>query len=74
MRDTINRNNRIAEENTLLTGHPARDKFSEWSTELIEKTDEPVNEDPASAVDRENTRLHRIQQMEEVIKEDLDKE
>lgn len=39
MDDMIYRNNSIAEENIDPNGHPAENKFEEWSEEVSERTD-----------------------------------
>lgn len=75
MRDEINRNNVIAEDNVNLTGHPGTERYKRWSNELRDRT-EYLNSDeecpckePMSDAERER----RIDEMDEVIKENLNR-
>lgn len=69
MNDMINRHNSIAEENIDPNGRPATNEFEEWSIEIIDRTDDVYKNDPQDGpiADRQK----RIDEMEEVIKEDL---
>lgn len=69
MNDMINRHNSIAEENIDPNGRPATNEFEEWSIEIVDRTDDVYKNDPQDGpID---DRQKRIDEMEEVIKEDL---
>lgn len=69
MDDMIYRNDSIAEENIAPHGRPAKDKFEEWSKEVAERTDTGYKK---SEVESEEERKKRIEEMDEVIKKDLE--
>lgn len=70
MDDMINRHDSIAEENIEPNGRPATNNFEEWSGEVADRTDNVYKDDPQDGPisDREK----RIEEMEEVIKKDLE--
>lgn len=69
MDDLIYRNNSIAEENIDPHGRPATNKFEVWTEEIIERTDTGyADKDVESELDRQQ----RINEMDEVIKSDLE--
>lgn len=69
MDDMIYRNDSIAEENIAPHGRPAKDKFEEWSEEVSERTDTGYKN---SKVKSEEERKKRIEEIDEVIKKDLE--
>lgn len=69
MDDMIYRNDSIAEENIDPHGRPAKDKFEEWSEEVSERTDIGYKN---SKVKSEEERKKRIEEIDEVIKKDLE--
>lgn len=69
MDDMIYRNDSIAEENIDPHGRPAKDKFEEWSEEVSERTDTGYKN---SKVKSEEERKKRIEEIDEVIKKDLE--
>ncbi|MCD7901263.1 MAG: hypothetical protein LUH22_15775 [Bacteroides sp.] len=73
MRDRINKGSVIAEENVNLTGHPAKEKFGEWSTSLSDKTDIDTLNDQPETPETCAERRHKIDQMEQVIEEDIER-
>lgn len=69
MDDMIYRNDSIAEENIAPHGRRAKDKFEEWSEEVSERTDTGYKN---SKVKSEEERKKRIEEIDEVIKKDLE--
>ena len=65
MDDMIYRNDSIAEENIDPNGHPAENKFEEWSEEVSERT-APDCKDKKVKSAKERKKL--IREMDEVIK------
>lgn len=64
----VERNAAIAEENILLSGHPAKDKFSDWSDEVSETIGgEKREKKPESAEEIEK----RIKELDELIDEKI---
>lgn len=86
MRDRVSRHVPIAGENLDITGHPAKEKFGEFASRL-EATDNVEPEFGAGSVDacevpnsstktkaeREIIKDKKIQQIDEVIKEDIER-
>lgn len=70
MRDQINRNNPIAEEHLKPTGHPAKEKFDEWKTN-VSGTIDAFEENKKK--DTPEQRKKKIEQMDEIIKEDIER-
>ena len=78
MDDMIYRNDSIAEENIDPNGHPAENKFEEWSEEVSERTapdckDKKVVTHPFTFIRVKSAKERKklIREMDEVIKEDL---
>lgn len=69
MSGIINRNNSIAEENIDPYGHPATEKFKEWSGEVSDRTENVFND---TKDDASEDKEKRIKEMEEIIKKDLE--
>lgn len=69
MDDMINRHDSIAEENIDPNGRPAKNRFEEWTTEVLDRTGNVYKDDTEEGPieDREK----RIKEMDEIIKEDL---
>ncbi|NDV80582.1 hypothetical protein [Bacteroides sp. 51] len=70
MRDQINRNNEFAEENLRPTGHPAKEKFSRWESSISDNLD--VHEEQKHK-DTSAQRKKKIKEMDEIIKEDIER-
>lgn len=64
----VERNAAIAEENILLSGHPAKDKFSDWSDEVSE-TIEGRKEEKRTETPEEIEK--RIKELDELIDEKI---
>lgn len=76
MRDLINRNNVIAEENVRLTGHPAKEKVELWTTEIRDKSEDDLDDiegKRCKAPESEASRQQKIDAINKVIDEDLDR-
>ena len=71
MRDQINRNNEFAEENLNPTGHSAKEKFSRWESTLSDNLD--VHGNQKKKKDTPAQRKKKIAEMDEVIKEDIER-
>ena len=69
MRDQINRGNEFAEENLKPTGHAAKEKFQRWESSINERTDDLVG---SKKKDTPAQRKKKIDQMEEIVKEDIE--
>lgn len=64
----VERNAAIAEENMLLSGHPAKDKFNDWSDEVRETIGGGnENKKPESPEEIEK----RIKELDELIDEKI---
>jgi len=70
MRDQINRGNEFAEENLKPSGHAAKEKFQRWESSINEKTDDMVG---PKKKDTPCERQKKIDQMDEIIKEDIER-
>lgn len=68
MDNLIYRNNAIAEENIDPHGRPATNEFNEFSEEIIERTELGYKD---QNVESEEERKKRLEEMDEVVKEDL---
>lgn len=78
MRDKVNRNTVIADENinSLPSGHPATDKFELWATEIHDRTNLDDGEDGSRCCEKpmsEAERQKRMDEMDEVIREDINR-
>lgn len=69
MRDQINRNNVIAEENINLYGHPAKEKFGDFQADL---SNNKGSFEEKRKTDTCEERLRKIDQMDEIIQEDIE--
>lgn len=69
MDDMIYRNDAIAEENLDPNGRPAKNKFEEWSEEVTERTDTGYK---YKKVKSEKERKKLIQEMDKIVKKDLE--
>lgn len=70
MRDQINRGNEFAEENLNPTGHAAKEKFQRWESGISERTSDAVS---PQKEDTPCERQKKIDQMDEIIKEDIER-
>lgn len=80
MRDRVNRNTPIADENinSLPTGRPATERFELWSVEISDKTDNYAEDDAECGCGKkrmdEEERQRRLDAMDEVIQDDLERD
>jgi hypothetical protein len=67
MRNRINNNNVIAEENMDLHGHPAKEKLELWTVEIKDRTDGDIEGNSCKAPESAVSRQLKMDEMDEVI-------